>query len=308
MINALFSAVDRLRPDIELIKQGRTGELEGCRPGSPFGRWVGTEKSSDGSSAGGAMDSSEVTGGGSAAEPDPKEGDSGALVITVTFPAAFTESEIQSYLIHNKLTEFGDVLSTDRDIDSLDGLSVVEVVRFVVNTSMSPAEIEPIVASYSAKHVKVERQGAPAPGSPDEPVVALHAYLADQLHGHTLMVMSIKTACELVDALLQLPPGTTTELDEMARSCLQETGNIISGAFVNSWAKWLGIHAEPGVPAIKIDLPEAIIDELIVEQAAVGDDVFMAKSSFSVNDRGVSWDFYFLPTPASLRLIEASCE
>ena len=144
--------------------------------------------------------------------------------------------------------------------------------------------------------------------TPDEPVVALHAYLGDQLHGHTLMVMSIKTAHELVDALMQLQPGTTTELDEMALSCLQETGNIISGAFVNSWAKWLDIHAEPSVPTIQIDLPEAIIDELIVEQAVVGDDVFMAKSSFSVHRRNVSWDFYFMPTPASLRLIEASCE
>lgn len=145
------------------------------------------------------------------------------------------------------------------------------------------------------------------PVDSNEPVVALYAQLGDQLHGHALMVVSLRAAKELVDILIGAQPGTTTEFDELARSCLQETGNIISSSFINSWAKWLDIHAEPGPPQLKIDMLEAILQSVLVEQAMEGDDAFMSKSVFSVDGRTIEWDFYLLPTPSSIRLIEAVC-
>jgi chemotaxis protein CheC len=140
----------------------------------------------------------------------------------------------------------------------------------------------------------------------DEPVVALHMQLISQLHGHALLVLPMKSALELVGILTGAAPGTTVELDEMALSCLQETGNIISSSFVNSWSKWLEIHSEPQPPQLKIDLLPAILESILVEQAMVSDEVFMAKTSFGVNGRWLDWDFYLMPTPATLRLIETS--
>lgn len=137
-------------------------------------------------------------------------------------------------------------------------------------------------------------------------VAALHLELGSQMHGHTLMVMSEKTALELVDVLSNRPEGTTKAFDEMACSCLQETGNIVSSAFINSWAKWLDIHTAPEPPQLHIDMLEAILQAVLVEQASVGDDVFMAKTSFSVDGKWLDWKYYVLPTPISLRLIETS--
>ncbi|MCG8408373.1 MAG: chemotaxis protein CheC [Phycisphaerales bacterium] len=142
----------------------------------------------------------------------------------------------------------------------------------------------------------------------DKPVVALHLELGSQLHGHTLMVMSQPTALELVDILAQQEPGTTESLNDMARSCLQETGNIISSAFVNSWAKWLEIHSEPQPPFLHVDMLEAILETMLVEQALVSDEVFMAKTSFSVDGRWFDWEYYVFPSPSSLRLIECSMD
>ena len=142
---------------------------------------------------------------------------------------------------------------------------------------------------------------------PDEPVVALHTQLCQQLHGHALVMMSSRTARLLTDILMQQEAGTTSELDEMALSCLQETGNIISASFVNSWAKWLDIHSEPAPPRVIIDHAESILQAMVAEQAIASDDVFMSRSSFSVDGQRLEWDFFLLPSPASLRLIEASC-
>lgn len=146
------------------------------------------------------------------------------------------------------------------------------------------------------------------PENVDKPVVALHLELGSQLHGHTLMVMSQPTALELVDILSQLEPGTTQSMDELAQSCLQETGNIISSAFINSWAKWLDIHSEPQPPRLHVDMLEAILESMLVEQAKVSDDAFMAKTSFSVDGRWLDWEYYVFPSPSSLRLIECSMD
>ncbi len=146
------------------------------------------------------------------------------------------------------------------------------------------------------------------PGSDtDEPAVALYTRLTHQLEGHTLMMTRRSTALELVDIICRQEPGTTTELDEMSSSCLLETCNIISSALMNSWAKWLDVHTEPGPPRILVDMPEAILEALLIEQAMVGDDVYMAKTEFSVEGRRLEWAFFLLPSPSSLRLIETSC-
>ena len=142
----------------------------------------------------------------------------------------------------------------------------------------------------------------------EEPVVALHMQLANQLHGHTLLVLPMKTARELVDLLLHQPTGTTHDLDDIAISCLKETGNIISSAFVNSWSKWLELHSAPGPPEIRIDLLSAILQSILVEQAPAGDEVLMARASFGLDDRWLDWEFYLLPSPSSMKLIETSME
>ena len=155
--------------------------------------------------------------------------------------------------------------------------------------------------------VKVPLRDASRQGDgAEEEVVALRMDLSDQLHGHALLMMPKKTGMQLVDVLMQQPLGTCKDLDEMSRSCLMETGNIISGAFVNSWAKWLEITSEPAAPILLVDMHEAVFQSVLVEQARVSDEVFMAKAEFSMDGHWMDWQFFLLPTPSSLRLIETS--
>ncbi len=142
----------------------------------------------------------------------------------------------------------------------------------------------------------------------ERPVVAMHTSLCQQLHGHALIVLSMDTAHTLVALLTGADAEEGDSLSEMSRSALQETGNIVSSAFVNSWARWLDLHSEPSTPAVVVDLPAAILESVVVEQAQVGDEVFMSKAQFSLDGNWLEWDLYLLPTPSSLRLIEASCE
>lgn len=140
-----------------------------------------------------------------------------------------------------------------------------------------------------------------------KPIVALHCPLEAQLHGHSILGMSEDHAKQLVDLLMGQAVGTTTEFGEMERSCLQETGNIISSSFVNSWSNWLDIHIEPLPPQFVYDLPEAVMSSVISEQALVNDEVFLAKTLFLLDDQWLEWVFFLLPAPSAMRMIESSC-
>jgi len=140
-----------------------------------------------------------------------------------------------------------------------------------------------------------------------KPIVALHCSLGEQLHGHSVLCMSEETAVILVDLLMGQPVGTTKEIGENEISCLQETGNIISSSFVNSWSNWLDILIEPSSPHFVYDLPEAVMASMIPEQALVSDEVFLAKSFFMLDDHWLEWVFFLLPAPSAMRLIESFC-
>ncbi len=141
----------------------------------------------------------------------------------------------------------------------------------------------------------------------ERPIVALLSDLSHQMHGNALLAMNEENAAKLVDLLMEQPLGTTGSLGELERSCLEETGNIISGSFVNSWATWLDVMIEPSVPHFVCDLPAAVIESVLTDQALVGDEVFMARTDFLVGEHSLEWLFLLLPAPSSIRLIEMSC-
>ncbi len=139
-----------------------------------------------------------------------------------------------------------------------------------------------------------------------EPVVGLHMLLTGHLHGHTLLVLTLPVARELVDTMMGKPIGTTQELDEMARSCLEETANIVSNAFANSWAKWLNIDSELRPPQLHMDYLEVILQAMLIDQAMVSDEICLARTEFHLDEKRMDWEYYLLPTQESLHLLEES--
>lgn len=143
--------------------------------------------------------------------------------------------------------------------------------------------------------------------SEDEAVVAIQMEMSQQFHGHLLLVLKLPVACDLADLLA---PGRTRRgdtLDELDRSCLQETANIVATAFVNSLSKWLDITVNTTPPQLCIDLRESVFDAALSEQAAAGDDVLLSRTVFRLDGRWLDFDFFLLPTPAAFRLIETIC-
>lgn len=139
------------------------------------------------------------------------------------------------------------------------------------------------------------------------PIVALHMPISNHMHGHALLTMPKMHAQHLAALLTGETPNESDEISELAQSCLQETGNIIASSFLNSWSNWLDLQLEPGAPQFVVDMPEAVIASVVTEQALVGDDVYLARTDFVVDEHWLELVFILLPAPSAMRLVETAC-
>lgn len=142
-------------------------------------------------------------------------------------------------------------------------------------------------------------------GDPEDVVVAIHTRIEGAITGHVLLAFPERVAFALIDLLLGQPPGTTDTVDEMGRSAIQETGNIVSSAFVNSLTTAMAVRAAPGVPEFQYDMAGAIMEPLVVEQLAVSDSALMIPSIFEIDSLSLDWWLFFLPSPESMAVMEA---
>lgn len=145
-------------------------------------------------------------------------------------------------------------------------------------------------------------------GVSDELIVAIQMPLVGDADGHLLLTFPEHVALALVDLAMQVPEGTTKCFDELAQSCLQETGNIVCSAYANSLSKWLGMHIEPGVPVFGHDMVSSLVDPLLMEIAVQHDEVFVAKTDFMLAGRRLEWGMLLLPSNESLKIMEGRCE
>ncbi len=167
LMNALFSAVDSLRADIEDVKNGCVDEASLSDTSKLFTDWLAPDKAAKVSDAVDRPSAPEQSW-----DSDRCYDHADGLTVCVSFPADFVESEIQSYLIHNKLAELGTILSSDPDINAMDGSATIEKITFVVDTSAPASEVEEIVGAYSVGSVKVSGGEPPAEPPADAVVCA----------------------------------------------------------------------------------------------------------------------------------------
>ena len=89
-----------------------------------------------------------------------------------------------------------------------------------------------------------------------------------------------------------LPQGA--EFEEMGLSAMQEVGNIITGAYLNSLSTLTNLKIFPTPPALTIDMAGAILSVPAIQFGIYGDKILLIQSQFSDE---VELDGYFILVP-----------
>jgi chemotaxis protein CheC len=159
------------------------------------------------------------------------------------------------------------------------------------------------VTSLQLKTVPIA-QIAVQTGDPEAETVGIYMRVEGDLSGQAILMLSLPSALNLVDMLLDMPSGTTTRLGELERSALAEAGNLMVSYFLSAVAAFLEKPRplRPSPPAVVVDMLGAILDVMAAPVAISSDEVLIMDTNFAQqmntdqgSERVVQFCFWILP-------------
>ncbi len=140
---------------------------------------------------------------------------------------------------------------------------------------------------------------------PASVVVAVYLGIGGDLSGHLMLLFDQIGGLQVVDMLLEQPPGTTTVLDDISVSALAETGNVCGTSFLNALSDRTGLRIIPTTPVVVTDMAGAILQSVVTELYLSGDEVLMIETTFNED---VSGHFLLMPDQDSMAKLVAALE
>lgn len=119
-----------------------------------------------------------------------------------------------------------------------------------------------------------------------------------------LLLLTRESALSLADMLLQKPVGTSKVLSEVGNSAIKETGNIVSGAYMNALNEFLGLMLLPSVPNLMFDIAGAILGSLAEGFEGMSQKILSVETQFSeANDKVINGYLLLIPDEPSVQVL-----
>jgi chemotaxis protein CheC len=139
-------------------------------------------------------------------------------------------------------------------------------------------------------------------GGPERLVVGIYLRFSGAASGHIMIAQRPEVACTLLDMIMGNAPGTTASLDEIESSALAEMGNITGTFFLNAVADAVGKTLYPSPPLVVTDMAGAILDVALAEILHQYDDVFVAETTFGIQQHMTKGTFLVMPNPSLIEM------
>ena len=138
-----------------------------------------------------------------------------------------------------------------------------------------------------------------------EPVAAVLLRMVGDLTGLSVLTFSHSSALRLAELMSRRPAGTCTEVGAYEQSAIREAGNILSSAYLNALAEFMGMVLLPTPPELTVDLSHTELADIVRAAGGAGPIVFVMETEFFLKDldeplRGL---YFMLPDPGALDLI-----
>jgi len=168
-------------------------------------------------------------------------------------------------------------------------------------TALSQITGQRIMISVPHIHVAALEDVPNQIASGEEPVAGIAIKVQGDLTGLTLLVFPQPIAYRIASLMMGGKP--VAALGAFEESALKEAGNILSAAYVNALAEFLGMRILNSPPLLAVDMSEAILTSTYVETAEGASHVFCVESEFQLQNDTVPLRGFFLllPDPPSLR-------
>jgi chemotaxis protein CheC len=139
-------------------------------------------------------------------------------------------------------------------------------------------------------------------GGPETPVAGVYLKIIGECSGSILMLLEKESAWSLAGLMVKNDLAGEDKVT-VKKSALQETGSILSGAYLNALGQLTNLFFKPSVPGFAMDMAGAIIDYVLVDLAATEDYVMVVETDFQISGIKIQGHLILFPDIGTLAII-----
>ncbi|MET3318415.1 UNVERIFIED_ORG: chemotaxis protein CheC [Peribacillus simplex] len=148
-------------------------------------------------------------------------------------------------------------------------------------------------------------------GGAEQVVASIYLRIVGDASGSMFFILSLPVAEYFIQ---QMTGDETFSIDstpytDLALSCLQELGNILSGSYLTSLSDFTHLNLYPSVPSLSIDMVGATISYGLLELSQVSDTAIVIDTVLEKDQlfaESIDGHFFLLPDPESFDIIFSS--
>lgn len=142
-------------------------------------------------------------------------------------------------------------------------------------------------------------------GGPEEVIVTVLFKIEGEITGTVFFVLTMEEAefvLEQMGADGQAPILNDGMVDQMAESVLTETANILTGSYLSALADMTGLHMQPTIPFLSVDMAAATLVSGLIDISQETDYAILIDTKMTGSDieQNTSGQFLLIPDPASI--------
>ena len=136
-------------------------------------------------------------------------------------------------------------------------------------------------------------------------VVGIFLKISDEIPSYVMMLIPRESAFALADLLLGVNERNGDRvLSEMDTSALSEVANVMICSFFDSISALLGMSVVPGPPHLAYDIPDAVLDYVLIQIGEVSNDVFLFNVDLQEEkEHNFEIHMFLLPEPDSVNTL-----
>ncbi|HEY5493129.1 MAG TPA: chemotaxis protein CheC [Candidatus Anoxymicrobiaceae bacterium] len=140
-------------------------------------------------------------------------------------------------------------------------------------------------------------------GGPETEVAGVYLNIAGDCSGSILLLLEKESAESLAALMVPHDLATDAEMGVVKRSALQETGSILSGAYLSALGQLTGLFFKQSVPGFAMDMAGAIMDYVLVDLGATEEHVLVVETDFMVSGVKILGHLILFPDLGTLATI-----
>jgi len=139
-------------------------------------------------------------------------------------------------------------------------------------------------------------------GGPEATVAGIYLSVLGDCSGSILLLLEEESALILASLMVPREAGEAA-LTVVKKSALQETGSILSAAYLSALGRLTGLFFKPSVPGFAMDMAGAILDYVLVGLAISDDYVLVVETDFIVSGVKIMGHLVLFPDLGTLNTI-----